>query len=154
MQKLICGEWVLVDHPFGIGQIRLEGLGAGTVDAIRLDEVPVELIQQKKVPSDLEGRDDVAPAGPRLPVQKLLLPLGGRRTDGNSLRRCRLCELVGGGALLRKAPTRRHEGEDDGTGEERPKEFACMLTPAHPRRVAEPAFVDRAWINYWMPLTN
>ena len=33
-------------------------------------------------------------------------------------------------------------------------ELAGMLESAHPRLVAESAFVDRACIDYWMPLAN
>ena len=61
---------------------------------------------------------------------------------------------VGGGLLLGKACTRGHEGEDEGIGDECPKDLAGMLGFAHPRLVADPAFVDCGWIDHWMCLTN
>jgi len=154
MEELVCGEGVCVDHPLGIGQVLRERLGAGTVYVLRFGEVPVELIQQEEVSDKLDSRDDVAPAGPRLPVQKLFLPLGGGWADGSGLCWCRRCRRVCGGLLLGKACTRCHEGENEDAGDECPMELAGMLESAHPRLVAEPAFVDRACIDYWMPLAN
>jgi hypothetical protein len=151
MQELIRAERVAVDHPLGIGQVLPGRLGTGTVYVLRVGEVPVILIQQQKIPGELDGRDDVALAVPRLPVQKLFRPLGDGRPDGSGLRRCRRYKRVGGGALLLcEARTRCHEGE----GEERPKELAGMLGSAHPRLVAEPALGGRLCLDYWMRLTN
>lgn len=57
-------------------------------------------------------------------------------------------------ALLGIACIRGHEGEDEGTCEECPKELAGMLGSAHIRLVADPAFVDRACVDFWMLLAN
>lgn len=74
------------------------------------------------------------------------------KMDGDCGRR--RCRRVGRGLLLGKACTRGHEGEDEGTGEECPKDLADMLGTAHPRLVDEPAFMDRTCIDYRMSLAN
>ena len=64
MQELVRGEWIGVNYPLGIGQVRPERLGASTIYGLRLDEVTIKLIQQQEIPGKLDGRDDIAPAAP------------------------------------------------------------------------------------------
>src|SRR4029077_15082640 len=153
MQELVRGKGVAVDHPLGIGQVLPERFGAGTVYVLRLDEMPIILIQQEEVSDKLDSRDNVALPSPGLPVQKLFRPLRGGRADRSGLRYCwRFWPGSGGRLILCESGTRC--SKCDGTGKEHPKKRTVMLESAHPRRVAGPALGDRACLDYWMPPTN
>jgi hypothetical protein len=114
--------------------------------------VSVKLIQEKEVSEELDGRDDIAPALPHLPIWKRFRLLGSRRANepGRGL------GLVNGSALLCKPCIGYRESECQDPGEECPQELAEVEIRefALSRSLADPHLPGREYSTNWISSIN